>query len=439
MAFQLPPLSHPLRFVQPRRQPGMTLVELLVVIVILALLTAAALPVLTPSTTERRLRESSRELNAYLSRAQANAIRTQRPYGIALKRLSSETGKADDRGVCVEVMAVEQPAPYCGFDENSRMRVAHHEVPTTNLVYLQFLTRNPNSSSTGNSNGIPLGWMPDLVPSDLIRVGDVVEVAGSRFIIHPSSSSNLIGYIYGNDGSTIVQVTAQPLGSTGQLINPVRDNEGTRISAGNLTDKTPYWSEPLRYKILRQPTPTSVEPLQLPDGIAVDLEASGIFGEVPFHYSDGNSGTILNETVDDSPIYILFSPDGNIERVQLQRVQQDGAQAITQLITPTNNVALLVGRRELIPADTTLDLTSGSETQQELEKSKLNWLNLESRWVVIGAQTGAVVTSENAFVSPGSLTTVDFDGNGDTFLNRRRTQIQAAQEFARELKRTGGS
>ncbi len=155
----------------------MTLIELLIVIVILATLTAAALPILTPSTNERRIREASRELNSYIAQAQAKAIANQRPYGIALKRLSSDTGRADDRGVCLEAVMVEQPAPYAGFDENSRVRVALNGAS----VLIDFVTRG--TLNPPNSDRLPEGWDADLVPTGVIRLGDVIEVLGTRYRI----------------------------------------------------------------------------------------------------------------------------------------------------------------------------------------------------------------------------------------------------------------
>src|SRR5690242_693729 len=87
---------------------GMTLIELLVVIVILTTVVAAAIPLLSPSNDDRRLREAARGLSTYIIGAQTRAISTKRPYGIALKRLSHDTKRADDNGVCLEVFYVEQ-------------------------------------------------------------------------------------------------------------------------------------------------------------------------------------------------------------------------------------------------------------------------------------------------------------------------------------------
>jgi len=66
---------------------GVTLVELLVVVMILLTLTAIALPALSPSITDRKIREASRGVSTFLSVARARAIRLGRPVGVQLRRL----------------------------------------------------------------------------------------------------------------------------------------------------------------------------------------------------------------------------------------------------------------------------------------------------------------------------------------------------------------
>src|SRR6476646_3717471 len=78
------------------RPRGMTLIELLVVIVILTTIVAAAIPLISPSNDDRRLREAARGLNTYITGAQTRAIATNRPWGVAFKRLSKDTKRVFD-------------------------------------------------------------------------------------------------------------------------------------------------------------------------------------------------------------------------------------------------------------------------------------------------------------------------------------------------------
>src|SRR4051812_6459469 len=92
----------------PRPFRGMTLIELLVVVVIITTLVAAAIPLISPSNDDRRLREAARGLNTFITGAQTRAIANRRQYGVAIKRLSQDTKKSkvgdstNDNGMSVE-------------------------------------------------------------------------------------------------------------------------------------------------------------------------------------------------------------------------------------------------------------------------------------------------------------------------------------------------
>ena len=69
-----------------RQQRGLTLVELLTVIAVMAILLSVAVPVIRPSLKDRKLRESARLINAYVAGVQARATELGRPVGIVLSR-----------------------------------------------------------------------------------------------------------------------------------------------------------------------------------------------------------------------------------------------------------------------------------------------------------------------------------------------------------------
>ena len=109
---------------------------------------------------------------------------------------------------------------------------------------------------------------------------------------------------------------------------------------------------------------------------------------------------------------------------------------------------LLIGPRENIPvtqltSDNTLKTVGMNQlTNTELEelKTSINWLNPESRWVAIGAQSGRVVSTENAFVDPSAvlpLATTAASPIPESSQQLRNEQIDAARAFAREMTQSG--
>jgi prepilin-type N-terminal cleavage/methylation domain-containing protein len=454
---------------RPRR--GMTLIELLVVIIIITTLVAAVIPLLSPANDDRRLREATRGLNTYITGAQARAASSHRPFGIAIKRLSGQTGKnsstdpLNDNGVSVEVQYVEQPAPYSGFDANSRASVALYpnQDPTSGrpgCAIVRFLTRGTQTA------GLPKGWQGDLFPSGMIRPGDVIEINGTQFeLLNDTSANTNITvnnisqsttnpvYYFAPPNNGTPQILARPLNDSGQQIFPKYDNAGNNVGFDQEPQPAkqppltpPYWTNASPYKILRQPTLTSDEPYQLPEGTAIDLRASGVGADNYFYVPKVHDN--------DQNILVLFTPEGRVARVTYSKGPKDKVEndeagdQFDQAVV--DNVYLLVGRRDRIEAtdvitDPSLDpvKVAAATTQEAQDKLRepINWLNGTSRWVVIGSQSGRVVTVENAHVDVGSVI--------QTFTTKspplaasseplRNEQIKSAREFTHEMKQVGG-
>jgi prepilin-type N-terminal cleavage/methylation domain-containing protein len=447
------------------RRGGMTLIELLVVIVILTTIVGAAIPLMSPSNDDRRLREAARGLNTYITGAQTRAIATKRPYGIGFKRLSRDTKRdkagdlQNDNGVCLEVFYVAQQAPYAGFDANSRACVALHP-NRPGMVLVRFVTRVSASGLT--TPGLPAGWTTDLFPLGTIRPHDVIEINGTRYELLPDKDSytnfnfdSVMNSFYEDTNPTdnrAVQIVAQPLNDSGQQINPQCDDAGYSLgpdrgpsAAGPPPVKppAPYWALPSPYKVIRQPTPASDEPYQLPEGTAIDLRASGV-GVGDYFYWPG-----LNDNSEG--VIIMFTPEGRVARVSYSQLPLTSSDESATFDKPVvDNIYLLVGRRENIPApdvtptaDPTLSSAgwANAKTEEDREKLRkpLNWLGGGSRWVVIGSQTGRIVTIENAFVDvPGVIANPQFPGASQSTEQMRAAQILAAREFTREMGQVGG-
>lgn len=461
LAPSLQPLASPRSGMTPRC--AMTLVELLVVIVLVTTLVTTVIPILSPGGDNKRLREASRNLNAYLQGAQARAIETGRPFGVAFQRLSADTDRGADNAVCIRAEYVEVPPHYSGFSPTSAVRLSPAWVPSEDdparrlfydpnspvawrrvgPVWIQFVARG------GASAGMPAGWAADQTPPQFLRPGDTVEVQGHRYVLldrHPANTNNsdptlraVDGFFPGTTSGSVTTLLAKPEGMPdGAAIERMPtlaikyDANGNPVSASSPYDR-PFWTEASPYKILRQPVPAGGEPLEMPGSVALDLQASAFTNgarlfqptQAAYNASTGEFAPIS------SPVMVLFSPQGNIDRVIFGT---DSAGLLTSS-SVTSTLALCLGRRELIPPKQTeraanlttasvngpplrydepinlnLDIAQAgiSETEAKAVMDQYNWLNLDSRWVLIGGQSGAVSTIATSGVYP-SIDTASVD------------------------------
>jgi hypothetical protein len=82
-----------------------------------------------------------------------------------------------------------------------------------------------------------------------------------------------------------------------------------------------------------------------------------------------------------------------------------------------------------------------TDEQKAKLKEPLNWLSGDSRWVVIGSQSGRVATIENANIDLADvLSTPPMPVNTATAGTEamRTGQIIEAREFTHEMKQQGG-
>src|SRR5262249_33076497 len=106
------------RFNLARRHPGgVTLLELLIVLAILLIVTAAAIPLMVPATQNRRMREAARLVSSYFAGARARAIENNRPVGVIMRRF-------DGNPFSMNLAYVEVPPPYSGDFQGATCNVA---------------------------------------------------------------------------------------------------------------------------------------------------------------------------------------------------------------------------------------------------------------------------------------------------------------------------
>lgn len=387
---------------------GLTLIELVVVVGLLVLLAAIALPTIQLAVEGRRVREAARAMNVYLGAARNRAMATGRSVGVVLQRFATEPGNPYNN-LCITLDQVEVPPPYAGPFERVRAQVRSSGTGTAQVQFV--------------NDAMPPEEFP--LPPKVMRVGDRIQF-------------NQQGFWYAITGP--IDPDEDDLTVVGNLIDlQVRD-----FNAGH--QRMPWsdnWSPPASFEIHRQPAlgalavertfRTSIaKPLQLPLDAAVDLTFSGGTGSggtgsrIPpagFYIPVDAFETNPNPPVAMPPVVIMFSPNGSVDIVHYGRYDRDMDSIVYESIRPTAPIYLLIGKRERIRDDYDVRSPGNLDDLSNLEDP-------ENLWITITPQTGLVRTLENAQVY--------LDPNR-TFTEQIAELIPAARGIAQTVISSGGA
>jgi prepilin-type N-terminal cleavage/methylation domain-containing protein len=368
---------------------ALTLVELLVVIVILGLVTAATIPLMQPATAQRRMREASRMVATVLANAQARALATGRPVGVMFQRLSNQqatpTFKTPHHSI--EMFLCEVPSPFSGETSSSVCRIKTTNPPGSTRI----ATLHDDTLATP---------IPPMLPPRRLREGDRIRL-------------NYRGYLYTikanpNDPDQNYRSTVDPEGFiSGRAFLIMPQN-------GALAPLTP---QPIPFQIYHQPRKTADPPAQMPVGSVVDLEYAG--------YSSGWLGALENPTSPPAqrklsfhhPVIVMFGPSGNLESVSWGWKPVNAGEGEPGTIEPSRAVTspwyLLIGQP---PGD------------DAITQGRLNHINFDHAWIAISPQSGLVTTSEVA--SEFNEPTEPEDADVSKELDASRAFARSAQNMA---------
>lgn len=308
-----------------------TLVELLVVITILVILVALALPLMRPSLESREIREAARQVNSFVASAQIRARTLGRPVGVMFHR----QGGQDDKWASFRMSLAQVPPPYSGDAFVSRAVTGFDDV---RKLYLVRLTRCVLAGSTPG----------------FLNVGDRIKF-------------DYRGHLF----------DIQRWGFDGQFVNlellPRLDNVGPPLSPQNVFDDPLSFENPsagvyagMPFQVFRRPQKTPGIPLELAPPAIVDLWWSGT-GSSGFREFLPLPDNMLERPNQDDPVIITFSPSGRIDRIY------HGIFSLP-VMAP---IHLLIGRAD-----------------NQLEGPITNLRDANNMWVTIG-NAGTVLTSPN--------------------------------------------
>ena len=238
-------------------RPGMTLVELLMVITIMVILLAVSIPMVRPAFKDRKLREAARQINAFFAGAKARAAENGRPFGVWIQRAD---GTAFGSQRSVQLFYADVGPNFTGAAMGSRAWVGALGAGTP-----------------------PVGQL-HLSVLDAAILRTLVD-RGEYFLIkfdHKGHRYSAVRNLVGAPQEFVVEI---PTG----VLPPGAD------SAPGLT-----------FEITRGPVRSNVSPLRLPGDTVIDLSVSGL----------GTSGTQFSSAVaGNAPVVIMFTPAGDIYRL----------------------------------------------------------------------------------------------------------------------------
>ena len=244
----------------PYQRRGMTLVELMVVVLILGLLAVTVLPNLANSADSRKIREAARAVSSFVAASQSQAISGRSGGGIRIDVLGSPMGSND---AALDVGMVMIPQPYCGDDPGSVVTVVPDSIDSSMaaLTFTGGFSDDPLKNASGN-----------ILPHLGIRFG------GSRieFMFVPTLGS-ATGTVYMQDG-----VGPSSLPNLNQTI-----------------DNTSWPQGAVCYEITAGPLRDGNTSLTLGDGVAIDMTNSYV-----------GTGNIFSVPRLSDSVYLLFDSAG---------------------------------------------------------------------------------------------------------------------------------
>src|SRR5690349_12583778 len=152
------------------RRPGVTLIELLIVILVMLMITAVTVPAISPALEGRKVREAARMVEVFLNGARNRAIGSGHSVGVLIEPDENEPSQ------CVALSYVEQPDPYGGDYDNSTLVVlgnggfgAWQNLPGYDAMGKPIAGVVANDSVFTQGD---VGWVQNIAPGDLFFLRD---------------------------------------------------------------------------------------------------------------------------------------------------------------------------------------------------------------------------------------------------------------------------
>ncbi|MGV3606140.1 MAG: pilus assembly FimT family protein [Planctomycetaceae bacterium] len=390
------------------RRAAFSLVELLIVVGIMILMAAIALPQLKNTLQDNKLREGSRIVSAFFAQARARAASTGRPCGVWM---DCELSPGTRFRQCTRLTLCEVP-PIYGGDTIGAM-ISLMDDGSGGIVQRQAVQGDPDIPQrlVYDGNGSPRTWyqidygfnVGFLTILDQIgpTSGNVVEPFTIRFG-YRGFTYNCLRY----QNAFYLVVDGTPLASN--LLGPGRGST---------------------FQVTRRPRKVgSVR--ELPQGIAIDMGYSGMglgdntnWGYQPqpltapnikFSYGQEfgvglDASDVMQDNLADK-VVVMFAPGGGVKELFIGTIEGPA----------TSTLYFLVGKAERV------GVAPFAADYNDMRNSS-NIVDQTSLWISIGRQTGTIATSDNTAPILTAAASITTPADRTTFLTTSRA---AARQYS---------
>lgn len=394
------------------RRAAFSLVELLVVVGIMILMAAIALPQLKNTLQDNKLREGSRIVSAFFAQARARAASTGRPCGVWM---DCELSPGTRFRQCTRLTLCEVPSIYGGDTISATISLAPVD---------------PSDLSQGIKQRQAVQGDPD-IPQRLVYDGN----GNPRTWLEFDVGSNV----------GLFTILDQKGPSTGNMLEPFTIRFGYRGFTYNclryqnafylVVDGIPLASNlqaPWRwstFQVTRRPRKVgSVR--ELPQGIAIDMGYSGMglgdntnWGYQPqpltapnikFSYGQEfgvglDASDVMQDNLADK-VVVMFAPGGGVKELFIGTIEGPA----------TSTLYFLVGRAERVG-------TAPFSADYNDMRNSSNIIDQTSLWISIGRQTGTIATSDNTAPILTAAASITTPADRTAFLTNSRA---AARQYS---------
>ncbi len=378
---------------------GFTLIEMLVVMFIVMLLAAVALPTVRQTLQDQKNSRAARSITSFIDISRSRAIAEAREVGILVERLSEDASDTFGTSAGIRIRQLTGVPPYSGESGDAHAVLNHQNDPRSGynasgqFVEIDWSTvpginqakfnRADNQLLSVSSNMYNNGDPAVRIKAPIRPHFDRIELPGGKIV-------------------TILQITPDPNDTNlveirFDLREPV-ELSTTRIFPVGLRRVLP--NHTVKYRIHRSPVRSNTAPLNLPRGVAIDFSYSGI----------GMTGSQFSNASGITNIAVMFGPDGRVTRY----IDSSGTQHM-----PTSQLFFCLGDFAGVRPDDPFANTG---------RDRANIARDKSSWIVINNQTGRAFAAPMTTVSAATLTTPT--ANAVEFAAKMRETLREARFLA---------